>query len=107
MDETLECCRSIWNHLLSIRIDLYDSFGPSVSNSSLERYLKYLDYPIHSSVRLDMFQRLCFAYDKFFDDINKGRLKNTRSKKGKFVKKKDVPSGNKLIRIHQIRWNPA
>ncbi|WP_292484250.1 transposase, partial [Methanohalobium sp.] len=41
-----------------------------------------------------MFQRLCFAYDKFFDDIKKGRLKNTRPKKGKFVKKKDVPCGN-------------
>ncbi|MFP4655875.1 MAG: hypothetical protein ACLFMM_09465 [Methanohalobium sp.] len=37
---------------------------------------------------MDVFQRLCFAYDKFFDDIKKGRLKSTRSKKGVFVKKK-------------------
>nr|WP_232216925.1 transposase [Methanohalobium evestigatum] len=94
MDETLEYCRSIWNHLLSIRVDLYDRFDLSVSKSSLEKYLKNLDYPIHSSVRLDVFQRLCSAYDKFFDDIKNGRLKNTKPKKGMFVKRKDIPCGN-------------
>ncbi|WP_292487350.1 helix-turn-helix domain-containing protein [Methanohalobium sp.] len=99
LDETLEYCRSIWNHLLSIRVDLYDRFGLSVSKSSLERYLKHLDYPIHSSVRLDVHQRLCFAFDKFFDDIKNGRLKNTRPKKGTFIKRKDVPCGNNSSRF--------
>ncbi|WP_292484251.1 helix-turn-helix domain-containing protein [Methanohalobium sp.] len=35
LDETLEYCRLIWNHLLSIRVDLYEMFGLSVSKSSL------------------------------------------------------------------------
>ncbi|WP_292484782.1 transposase [Methanohalobium sp.] len=94
LNETLECCRLIWNHLLSIKVDLYERFGLSVKRSELEKLLKNLDYPIHSSVRLDVFQRLCFAYDKFFDDLEKGRLKNTKPKKGMFVKRKNVPCGN-------------
>jgi putative transposase len=94
LDDTLEYCRLIWNHLLSIKVELYERFGLSVKRSDLEKYLKNLDYPIHSSVRLDVFQRLCFAYDKFFDDLKKGRLKNTKPKKGMFVKRKDVPCGN-------------
>ncbi|WP_292486298.1 transposase [Methanohalobium sp.] len=94
LDETLEYCRSIWNHLLSLQVDLYERSGLSVKRSDLEKYLKNLDYPIHSSVRLDIFQRLCFAYDKFFDDLKKGRLKNTKPKKGMLVKKRDVPCGN-------------
>ncbi|WP_292487883.1 helix-turn-helix domain-containing protein [Methanohalobium sp.] len=35
LDDTLEYCRLIWNHLLSIKVDLYDRFGLSVSKSSL------------------------------------------------------------------------
>ncbi|WP_292486499.1 transposase [Methanohalobium sp.] len=94
LDDTPEYCRLIWNHLLSIQVDLYERFGLSVKRSSLEKHLKNLDYPIHSSVRLDVFQRLCFVFDKFFDDIKNGRLKNTKRKKVKFVKRKDVPCGN-------------
>ena len=94
LDETLEYCRIIWNHLLSLQVDLYERYGLSVKRSELEKYLKNLDYPIHSSVRLDVFQRLCFAYDKFFDDLKKGRLKNIKPEKGMFVKRKDVQCGN-------------
>ncbi|WP_049891135.1 helix-turn-helix domain-containing protein [Methanohalobium evestigatum] len=82
LDETLESCRSIWNHLLSLQVDLYERSGLSVKRSDLEKHLKNLDYPIHSSVRLDVFQRLCFAYDKFFNDLKKGRLKKPNLKKG-------------------------
>ncbi|MFP4655928.1 MAG: hypothetical protein ACLFMM_09740 [Methanohalobium sp.] len=46
----MEYCRLIWNHLLSIKVDIYERFGLSVSNSSLERYLKYLDYHIQRSI---------------------------------------------------------
>ncbi|ADI73270.1 putative transposase IS891/IS1136/IS1341 family [Methanohalobium evestigatum Z-7303] len=37
LDDTLECCRSIWNHLLSLQVDLYDRFGLSVKRSDLEK----------------------------------------------------------------------
>ncbi|WP_292484627.1 hypothetical protein [Methanohalobium sp.] len=67
----MEYCGSIWNHLLSLQVDLYERFGLSVKRSSLERDLKNLDYPIHSSVRLDVFHRLhCLLHLGYYHQWN-------------------------------------
>jgi putative transposase len=96
MEKTLETCRILWNDLLSTRINLYDIYGLYPDSRMFEKQLKFFNYAnnIHSQVKLNVFERHQQAYFKFLDDIKNGRLKGSKTRKGTFVKRKDVPAGN-------------
>ena len=77
--EQIEVAASIWNHCIALTRRYYSLYGTSISEGQLEKHIARLRrsnpywQKLDAQSVQDVIERLCKAYNRFFNDLKAGR----------------------------------